>query len=94
MRIRLHLSGEAQRKCRLPFQGADHVVTDGKCPACGAHPFGVRGLGKRITSHDTYAADAVGTCCGKPVGELRVTLSTLFGLDEDERVLSGPWKVY
>jgi hypothetical protein len=78
----------------MPYDGAAHVVVDGACPACGAEPFGARGLGRRIAAHDTYAADAVATCCGKHVGELRVTLGTIFGLEEDERVLTGPWKVY
>lgn len=32
--------------------------------------------------------------CRQPVGRLVVRVPTMFGLDEDARVLAGPWKVY
>jgi hypothetical protein len=94
MKIRLHISDQPARACRTPFEDADHVLVEGACPECGAEPFKARGLGRRVAAHDTYAAHAVGLCCRKPVGELRTTVSTLFGIDEDERVLNGPWRIY
>lgn len=92
-KIRLHLEAEV-RKAEPPFEGADHAVVEGACPLCGATPFKVQGTGRRIQSHDTYAADTVTMCCEKPGGELRVTVNTLFGIREDEEVLRGRCRVY
>lgn len=64
------------------------------CPVCKVAPVRARGTGKRIESHDTYAANAVFVCCGAPAGVLRVKVDTIFGIEEDERVLAGPWRVY
>jgi hypothetical protein len=94
MKIRLHFATEPARNCRQPHKNADHVFVSGACPECNAKPFKVRGLGRRIAAHDTYAAYAKTLCCDKRVGELRVTVGSIFGLEEDERVLRGPWRVY
>lgn len=64
-----------------------------QCPACGENladddsKLFVRGTG--ITGHDnnTYYADAIALCCKKPVGQLRATVDTIFGIEEDEAVL-------
>lgn len=86
MKIRLHLTSGEVRKAAPPAPDAPYAIADGACPRCGSAPFRVQGTGKRIASHDTYAADAVATCCDQHVGELRATVSTLFGLREDEAV--------
>ncbi len=65
------------------------------CPHC-AKPLRVMGSGIQIGGHDYYAAD--GFCangeCGKRVGQIRAYVSTIFGLEEDLRMQSGPAKVY
>ena len=73
-------------KAKQPYPHADHVTAE---LCCGK----IQGIGQRIADHDTYEADA--RCvCGKQVGILRVKLSTIFGLEEDERVLRGRVRVY
>ena len=76
-------------KVAPPFDGADHAVVEGldACPGCKAKaPVKVAGSGRRIESHDTYAADAVTLCCKGWVGTLRAKCDTLFGLEEDEAI--------
>lgn len=72
----------------------DHAVATGACPKCKVEPFAIAGTGKSIESHDTYAADGVCLKCREKVGVIRATLSTLFGLEEDEAVLYGRPRVY
>ena len=83
---------------KQPHENADRVIVEnGACPKCKLAPLVCRGRGMTIdpnASHDTYRADA--TCCGcdAPVGVLRVKVSTIFGIEEDERVLNGRCRVY
>jgi hypothetical protein len=78
-----------------PFEGADHAVIDGACPRCGAAPFKVQGTGRRIAQDDqAYEADGVSVCCSDHVGVLRLEVSTLFGLREDEAVFRSGVKIY
>jgi hypothetical protein len=66
-----------------------------QCPLCGAEPCDVVGTGMTIGSDDRhYRASAVALCCDRPLGELRAYPDTLFGLEEDERVLHGRPRVY
>lgn len=79
----------------LPYPHADHVTADMFCPSCkAAAPLKVSGKGNHIESHDTYAARAVALCCRKEIGTIRATMSTIFGVEEDERVLNGRARVY
>lgn len=71
-----------------------HANVEGACPKCKATPFSVAGTGKVPESHDTYAAEAVCLACKQRVGVLRAQVDTIFGIEEDERALRGPWKVY
>lgn len=64
----------------------EFATADVPCPHCAVTPLRVQGTGKRVASHDTYAAEAVAMCCDRHVGEIRARVSTLFGLEEDERV--------
>lgn len=44
--------------------------------------------------HDRYTGDAECCRCRQKVGPMEVVVSTLFGLEEDERVLQGRCRVY
>lgn len=76
--------------------GLAFAFVDIACPSCAAPaPMKIKGIGRRIHSHDTYAADARTLCCGASVGEIRAQVETLFGLEEDEAVLRhGRGRVY
>lgn len=98
MKITVEIDGR-KLVAKQPFPHADHVrvPTMTKCPACGvAHEEGlpVMGSGNHIENHDTYKATALGKCCGKVLGVIRVKVSTIFGIEEDERVLNGRFRVY
>jgi hypothetical protein len=89
--------GGTTLKATHPQPGAEHVVVELEaCPNCRkAAPLRVLGRAKRIESHDTYAAEAIALCCGTTIGVVRVKVETLFGLDEDEAVLTdGRARVY
>ena len=96
MKVTLTIQGvEVLELAEAPAPGASAVAFAGSCQLCGASPFYVAGAGKRIESHDTYAAEASCLACKGRVGVLRVQLSTIFGLEEDERVIHGSaCKVY
>lgn len=94
MKVELLIRNGATHSARVPYDGADHVTVKGLCPLCGAADFRVRGQGIHTTTHDTHLARAVSVCCGVDVGELRVTMSTIFGIEEDGRVLHGRPRVY
>ena len=77
-----------------PYSGAEYAdVPDVDCPKC-SEPLQVQGAGKHIVEYDTYASTAVCTKCHEAVGELRLKVNTLFGLEEDERVFSMGIKIY
>lgn len=71
-----------------------HCVAGVIVCACGSTH--VRGTGINAHSHDTYFADAVCVRCGEPVGKMECRVSTVFGIEEDERMLgsSKRWRVY
>jgi hypothetical protein len=89
----------------VPDTGAQialHVSEDGTCawitspcPHCGDAPCSVVGGGRSISDCDRYYL-AAGRCldCGGSLGEIRVYMETLFGLEEDEAVLHGRARVY
>ena len=54
----------------------------------------VQGNGESVESRDTYRADAHCLACGETIGVLRVKMSTIFGIEEDKRVLNGRCRVY
>jgi len=74
-----------------PYQPAQH------CPFCNHLPLSVRGdqQSMNIAGHDYYMANAYCVDCRQIVGRLKITMSTLFGLQEDEAVLKrGRCRVY
>lgn len=95
MNITLKLRDGETRKLTLAFKGVDHADAEGDCPLCGAKAFGVAGANMRVDSHDTYASDAFSTCCKRPAGTIYARVSTVFGIEEDERMLKyGRARVY
>lgn len=94
-KIKFHPEHGPARKAKAPFAGAEYVEVEGACPHCKAQPFNAAGVkGTMVRGHDTYTADAGCIACGVPTGKLVVTVNTLFGIEEDERVLSGRCRVY
>lgn len=100
MKITVNINA-GRYNANVPFEGADHVVVGGvdKCPSCGREceketPFKVRGTGNHPIDHDTFSANAVALCCGAWVGTIRVKVDTIFGIEEDRRVLNGRCRVY
>lgn len=92
MKISLHRD-ETEIACTMPYDGAKFVVAEGACPQCKCSPYKIQG-GETTHDFDTYRARAWCVGCGARAGELRVTVSTLFGIDEDEAVLHGRARVY
>ena len=78
-------------KAKLPHPQCGFVEVSVPC-ACGSVQ--VRGTGIRETTHDTYVADAVCCGCGRSAGVMRTKVSTVFGIEEDSRVLNGRMRVY
>ncbi len=57
--------------------------------------FCAQGTGRRPSVDDrAYEADAVSACCSKAVGTLRLEVSTLFGVREDEAVARLGVRIY
>jgi len=53
----------------------------------------VRG-GEVTIGHDTYTAPCQCCDCDEIIGTLVVKVSTIFGIEEDARVLNGRYRVY
>ena len=84
-----------RRKVDLPYDGAPHAIAQGTCPHCSKSPFRVAGGNMRDHSeHGVKVSDGACADCRKPIGQLFAKTVTLFGHDEDQRVLAGPWKVF
>lgn len=80
-----------------PITPPDHITTaatcEGDCPSCRA-PLRVVGKNKRTVDDRYYAADGHCEACLAHVGEIQAHPSTIFGIEEDERVLHGRPRVY
>ena len=79
---------------KLPYPNASHGIASGACPSCKQEPFTVQGREMGIESHDTYASQGYCAAGGAHVGVIRAKRDTLFGLEEDERIARGPWRIY
>lgn len=99
MKITMTMEDGTTRECTIPYDGCDYVVVEGKCPnpAC-THPdspFHVAGVkGTMVKGFNTFTSDAGCIGCKTVSGKLVVTVDTLFGIEEDERVLRGRCRVY
>ena len=77
----------------LPFPGAVTATCEEACP-CGSSAV-VGDVRERSTAYpDRYIAKGFCGGCRARRGMIYAKVDTLFGLEEDERVLSGPWRVY
>jgi deoxycytidylate deaminase len=95
MVITIELPDGSKAQATLPYDGADHVVTTLPCPHCKAEPLKARVDGSVQRAHDTYTtATTVTLCCEKKLGPMVAKVSTIFGIEEDERVLNGRCRVY
>ena len=99
--IELRMCGGAEvRPVKPPPRDEMWAIAEGACPYCKASPFRIGGKGKHIAAgnegHNTYVARAecANPECNREVGVLAAKVSTIFGLEEDERVTAGPWRVY
>jgi hypothetical protein len=68
-------------------------VTIAACLSCHTARPQIRGAGITHHDHDTYYARAVARCCGAAL-RMETRVDTIFGIDEDERVLRGRPRVY
>ncbi|TMQ09574.1 MAG: hypothetical protein E6J90_14075 [Deltaproteobacteria bacterium] len=68
-------------------------VTIAACPSCHAAQPQIRGTGITHHDHNTYYARAVAQCCGAAL-RMETRVDTIFGIEEDERVLRGRARVY
>lgn len=96
MKVELEPSdGGTRIEAQVPFHGATRVEVGTPCPSCEREaPLKLVGKGTPERGHDTYTCRAEALCCGATLGKLIVTMSTIFGLEEDERVLNGRCRVY
>ena len=84
--------GATRSAAEKKFFSAEYVVCTVAC-ACGSYE--VLGTGKNpvVTQRDAET-DAKCVDCSKPRGRLRVDFDTIFGIEEDSKVIAGPWKVF
>ena len=98
MKIELITEDARTFECTLPYEGCQYVNVEAPnghkgCPDPGDGVLRIYG-GAVTEGYDTFEARAFcGRCHGR-VGTLRVTVSTMFGIEEDRRVLYGRARVY
>lgn len=93
MKITITLADGSVRRLS-PLPSGERAIAEGSCPACGAAELPVAGRGRYVETRDTYAARGVALCCGEDIGIIRARVDTIFGVEEDERVLHGRCRVY
>ena len=77
----------------LAFPEAEQVDFKLADAHCGGEHLTARG-GDPTIDYDTYTSKAVCAVCGDHLGTLTVRVNTLFGIEEDQRVLNGRARVY
>ena len=93
MKIQFEPKEGPRRDCTMPYEGAKFVEPSGVCPSCAVEPWKIQG-GDPVRGHDTISCVAQCTACKAMVGQIIVTISTIFGLEEDDRMLNGRCRVY
>lgn len=91
------LGDEKPREAKLPWLDAAYLTVDGGCPRCRAPWLEIRGETKTKTIDPETGhlfATAYALCCLQPIGTLKVESQSLFGADEDAKVLAGRVKVF
>lgn len=104
MEIKLHLPADRRTRnfksrtvtCALPYTDASYVIAKGlECECSRGQDLMVSGMGVPLERTDRYIrSDAGCSRCGGKIGILTVTFDTLFGAEEDNRVLNGRCRVY
>ncbi len=85
------VQGERRLKASLSYEGAKYVTVKESCE-CGC--FDVHSLRSTVNDRGTVKGKALCVECEAGRGELVVRLDTIFGLEEDDRVLNGRARVY
>lgn len=97
MRITLELDDGRKAAAKHPYPGCEYVVVEGlHCECARTEPLlvaGIKGGVRENTDHHMTSTAGCARCKGK-VGILRVEFDTLFGREEDDRVLNGRPRVY
>ncbi len=93
--------GWPDRNCVAPCEGASFVECEGPCVNADCVPIKsgeyllLTGVKCTLQTSDRGAtSDAGCVACGKTIGKLVVEYDTIFGAEEDERVLNGRPRVY
>lgn len=94
MRVWLEINRDSGIERRHVKPGPVVGTVDGACPGCAAEPFLIKGHGARRHDERTHRAGARCVSCDDPVGYVYARVDTIFGLEEDERVLHGRCRVY
>lgn len=94
MKTKIWLDTSTGRRAIVGQPAPTFATFSGACPCCRAVPFRVAGEGQEREGHDTYAARARCIDCDKHVGTVHARVDTIFGIEEDERVLHGRCRVY
>jgi len=89
----MHLQIQRQSGIDKRAVSPDGTV-EGKCPGCDAEPFYVKTHPPQGHDDRTWKAGAYCCDCGDPVGWIYWAADTIFGTEEDERVLRGRPRVY
>jgi len=93
MKIKLKITGGRTIKLKAPPPGVGSIeVPNMQCQHC-KEPLRAEGRNPEI-GFDTVTSKARCSLCEKDVGTLVVTMDTIFGIEEDERVLHGKPRVY
>lgn len=94
MKIKLYLTG-GKTFTLTEAESGEFAEAKTHCPKCKVAPLGVHGRGKRIGDDDRhYVSDAFCHTCSERIGTIKAFPSTIFGLEEDERILYGRCRVY
>ena len=93
-RVWLEINRASGIEVRPVIPGPTVGKAEGQCPGCGVTPFLIKGTG--IHKHDERTMRAGSHCvaCDDPVGYVYARVDTIFGLEEDRRVLAGRCRVY
>jgi hypothetical protein len=89
--VTLTIDDGAAYKCKPPYPTAPFADVTGWTCKCGSSRVQGRDMHH---DHDTHYATAHCAECGARVGRLAAKVDTIFGIDEDDRVLNGRPRVY
>lgn len=95
MEIKLFEDGKEVALCTLAYHHAAWLQVEGFTCAKSGEPLEVRTDEQRIVNDREYHGRAMCRCCGELTPyEIRAIPNTIFGIEEDHRVLTGRPRVY